>query len=87
MAGIECASADRQAVAKSAFLQGYQSVKTLEPDYTEKLKLMRRLCNLYSYARLIRCVAEECSNEPDWMVRLREKLHWKSELLESGATG
>ncbi len=75
---------DRQAAAESAFLRGYQSVKTLEPDYAEKLKLMRRFCNLYSYARLIRCVAEEYPNEPDWMVRLREKLHWKMEVLESG---
>ena len=79
--------ADRQSIAKSTFLQGYQSVKTLEPDYAEKLKLMRRFCNLYSYARLIRCVAEECSNEPDWMVELRGKLHWKIELLESGVSG
>ena len=75
---------EMQAAVESAFLRGYQSVKTLEPDYAEKLKLMRRFCNLYSYARLIRCVAEEYPNEPDWMVRLREKLHWKMEVLESG---
>ena len=84
---LENIPADRQIHAKNTFLQGYQSIKTLEPDYAEKLKLMRRFCNLYSYARLIRCVAEEYSNEPDWMVALREKLHWKIELLESGVTG
>ena len=80
---LESIPADRQLNAKNAFLQGYQSIKALEPDYAEKLKLMRRFCNLYSYARLIRCVAEEYSNEPDWMVTLREKLHRKIELLES----
>ena len=84
---LENIPADRQLHAKNTFLRGYQSIKTLEPDYTEKLKLMRRFCNLYSYARLIRCVAEEYSNEPDWMVALREKLHWKIRLLESGVTG
>lgn len=76
--------ADRHSIAEDTFLQGYQSVKILEPDYAERLKLMRRFCNLYSYARLIRCVAEEYSNEPDWMVRLREKLYQKIALLENG---
>lgn len=67
--------------------EGYQSVKTLEPDYAEKLKLMRRFCNLYSYARLIRCVAEEYPDEPDWMGGLREKLHRKIVFLENSVTG
>ena len=80
---LENIPAEKQSIAKNTFLQGYQSVKTLEPDYAEKLKLMRRFCNLYSYARLIRCVAEEYLDEPDWMVSLREKLHCKIELLES----
>ena len=84
---LENIPADRQANAKNTFLRGYQSVKTLQPDYAEKLKLMRRFCNLYSYARLIRCVAEEYSDEPDWMVRLRKKLQWKIELLESAIAG
>lgn len=84
---LENIPANRQIIAKTTFLRGYQSVKMLEPAYDEKLKLMRRFCNLYSYARLIRCVAEEYPNEPDWMVRLREKLHRKIVLLESGVTG
>ena len=84
---LENIPADRQSIAKSTFLRGYQSIKTLEPDYANKLKLMRRFCNLYSYARLIRCVADKYSNEPDWMVTLRKKLNRKIELLESGVTG
>ena len=30
--------------------------------------------NLYSYARLIRCVAEKFADEPEWLVELREKI-------------
>ncbi len=61
----ENVSADRQLEAEDAFLQGYQRVRILEPDYAEKLKLIRRFCILYSYARPIRSVAEQYSNEPD----------------------
>lgn len=68
---LENIPADRKSDAKSAFLRGYQSVKMLEPDYDEKLKLMRRFCNLYSYARIIRSVDEKHPNEPDWMTDLR----------------
>ena len=73
--------------AEAAFLRGYQSVKMLEPDYAGKLKLMRRFCDLYAYARLIRCVAGEYPDEPGWMVQLREKLHGKIKLLENGVAG
>lgn len=83
----ESIPADRQIIAKTIFLQGYQSVKMLEADYAEKLKLMRRFCNLYSYARLIRCIAEEHPDEPDWMIQLREKLHRKLVFLENSVTG
>lgn len=84
---LENIPADRKQITKAAFLRGYQSVKMLESDYSEKLILMKRFCNLYSYARLIRCVAEKYPNEPDWMVRLREKLHRKIVLLESSVAG
>ena len=46
----------------------------------------KRSCKLYSYAGLIRCVAEAFSNEPDWMVGLREKLRCKMEVLENSVT-
>ena len=83
---LENIPADRKLIAKTTFLRGYQSVKMLEPDYAEKLKLMRRFCNLYSYARLIRCVDEKYPNEPDWMVKLREKLHSKMVFLENSVS-
>lgn len=73
---------NKQAFAENTFLRGYQSVKNLESDYAEKRDLMRRFRDLYSYARLLHCTAEEYSNEPDWMARLREKLRHKMKLLE-----
>lgn len=79
--------ADRRASARSKFLLGYQSIKTLEPGYAGKQMLMRRFCNLYSYARLVRCVAEQYPNEPDWMIGLREKLLEKVNCLENGIIG
>ena len=83
---LESIPADRKLIAKTTFLRGYQSVKVLESDYAEKLKLMRRFCNLYSYTRLIRCVDEKYPNEPDWMDKLREKLHRKIVFLENSVT-
>ena len=84
---LENIPSDRRTAAEAAFLRGYQSVKMLEPDHAGKLKLMRRFCDLYTYARLIRCVAEEYPDGPDWMVRLREKLYGKIMLLENRVTG
>lgn len=79
--------ADRIPTARNSFLQGYQSEHALGFDPADQLKLMRRFCDLYSYARLIRCVAETFCDEPDWMVRLREKLNRKIELIENGVAG
>lgn len=70
--------------AKEYFLQGYRSEKMLEADFEEKLPAMRRFCNLYSYARLIRCVAEEIEDAPEWMCNLKRRLIYKIKQLESG---
>lgn len=35
---------------------------------------MRRFITLFGYARLIRSVAEKFEDEPEWLVKLREKL-------------
>ena len=73
--------------AKAYFLQGYRSEKTLELDFEEKLSLMRRFCNLYSYARLTHCLSEEVSEAPEWMVKLRGMLEKKRVFLERGVAG
>ena len=68
--------------AKQYFLQGYRSEKVLEQDYEKRLPLMRRFCNLFSYARLIHCVAEEVPDAPEWMKQLKERLEYKIHSLE-----
>lgn len=73
--------------AKAYFLQGYRSEKTLEPDFEEKLSLMRWFCNLYSYARLTHCLSEEVSEAPEWMVKLRGVLERKKAFLERTVAG
>lgn len=60
--------------AKDEFMKGYNTAH----EYTEEMEtsrpLMRRFINLFSYARLIRCVAENFANEPNWLIELRKKL-------------
>jgi len=68
--------------AKRYFLQGYESEKALEPDYEPKCRLMRRFCNLFSYTRLVHCIAEEVPDAPEWMVNLRGRLKEKMNYLE-----
>ena len=67
--------------AKEAFLQGYTSEKALEPDYEMRLPLVRRFCNLFAYARMIRCIAEEVQDAPEWMCKLRNALAHKVKFL------
>ncbi|KAB1434491.1 phosphotransferase enzyme family protein [Candidatus Galacturonibacter soehngenii] len=69
--------------AEEAFIDGYKS----EYDYSEESQnsrpLIRRFTNLFSYARLIRCVAETFDDEPEWMSELRKKLDDCIKELES----
>lgn len=84
---MEYIPADMQTAAEDTFLRGYQSVRPMGPGHAREWKLMRRFCDLYAYARLIRCVAERYPNEPDWMGDLRAKLDQKIDLLESRTAG
>lgn len=68
--------------AKEAFLQGYTSEKSLEPECEKLLPLMRRFCNLFAYARMIRCIAEDVQEAPEWMCKLRSILQCKIIFLE-----
>lgn len=68
--------------AKEAFLQGYTSEKSLEPECEKLLPLMRRFCNLFAYARMIRCIAEDVQEAPEWMCKLRSILQCKINFLE-----
>lgn len=74
--------ADAAQAAKEAFIEGYRSEKSLEEGFERKLPLMRRFCDLYSYARLIRCVEETLPDEPEWMSTLRSRLNERIMHLE-----
>ena len=69
--------------AKQAFLKGYESEKSLEPGFEQKLPLMRRFCNVFSYARLVHCTAENVPDAPEWMVNLQGILARKMRSLEA----
>jgi len=69
-------------LARSNFLKGYQSEKDLPSDYERYLPIMAGFRNLYSYARLINCIAEEVKNAPEWMENLRGKLQERLKALE-----
>lgn len=67
-------SGDALEKAKKQFLAGYKTEYTYTEETEASRPLMRRFIDLYSYTRLIRCVAETLPNEPEWMAGLRKKL-------------
>ena len=60
--------------AKAEFIKGYHIERNYDNEIKNALPLMQRFINLYTYARLIRCVEEKFDNEPDWLITLRKKL-------------
>lgn len=60
--------------AKREFIRGYCEEHSYPADMEALQPLMLRFIDLYGYARLIRCVAEQFPEEPEWLVTLREKL-------------
>lgn len=76
--------ADAFPSAKDAFLRGYTKLRPYTQETEESLALMRRFIDLYGYARLIRCVSEHFRTEPDWLIKLREKLNRIIEQREQG---
>lgn len=73
----EALEGERLSRAKRAFISGYAAAFPYSADTEQLLPLMRRFCNLYAYARLIRAVDERFEEEPDWLVCLRKKLDAK----------
>lgn len=60
--------------AKNEFIRGYKEEHCYTEEMNASRRLMRRFINLYGYARMIRCVAEKFTDEPEWMTELRGKL-------------
>jgi Ser/Thr protein kinase RdoA (MazF antagonist) len=67
---------DGQAFAqkKAVFLSGYETQFGIDDDLLAGMAAFRRFANLYRYTRTLRTIQERWDNEPDWMVRLRERL-------------
>jgi Ser/Thr protein kinase RdoA (MazF antagonist) len=70
--------------AKDEFMKGYKTEYYYSDEMENSRPLMRRFINLYRYARLIRCVAGNFSNEPNWLLDLRKKLDNSIRKLEQG---
>ncbi len=72
--------------AKDEFMKGYKTEYYYSDEMENSRPLMRRFINLYSYARLIRCVAVNSFNEPNWLLELRKKLDSNIRKLETNMT-
>lgn len=72
--------------AKDEFMKGYKIEYYYSYEMETSRPLMRRFCNLYSYARLIRSIAVNVSNEPNWLFELRKKLDSNIRKLETNMT-
>lgn len=73
---------ERLEEAKEQFIKGYRSKFPLPDDYEITLPLMRRFCNIFAYARLVRCVAEKTEYQPEWLIDLAERLTQKIHSIE-----
>ncbi|WP_192929659.1 phosphotransferase enzyme family protein [Alkaliphilus serpentinus] len=69
---------ERHETAKEIFLRGYRSVKIIDDEILKHSEAFRRYANLYGYIRCLRSIGESWSNEPDWMVSLRQ--HFKKSM-------
>ncbi len=59
---------------ESAFVTGYESVRTMPAAYASHRELFERFANLYKYCRILKATEERCLEEPEWMVELRNHL-------------
>ncbi|MBP3963946.1 phosphotransferase enzyme family protein [Paenibacillus lignilyticus] len=69
----DCISEELYNHKKHCFLEGYRTAFDLPEDPDAVFPALRRFANLYSYARLLRSVAEKWDHEPEWMQHLRTK--------------
>lgn len=66
---------------ETLFLKGYQSTKEYTPlSESDKMTLIT-FESLYKYARIMRAVEENWQNEPEWMIDIRSKLTYSTDLL------
>ncbi|MFF3923484.1 phosphotransferase enzyme family protein [Paenibacillus lactis] len=64
-------------IQREAFLEGYRSIRSLEPETEAELPRFRRFGRLYSFARLLRSLEQSdlvLDDAPPWYKGLRDKL-------------
>ncbi|QMV40679.1 phosphotransferase enzyme family protein [Cohnella cholangitidis] len=69
---------------KQCFMDGYVAEFALTDVFIDVLPACRRFANLFGYVRVLRAMAEQWDNEPEWMSRLRERLTSSNENLSYG---
>jgi Ser/Thr protein kinase RdoA (MazF antagonist)/GNAT superfamily N-acetyltransferase len=67
------------------FISGYRSVKQLDDEYMKLIPEFQRFADLYSFARLLRCMENtDDSIFPDWAKQLKLKLERVCDRLRTG---
>jgi Ser/Thr protein kinase RdoA (MazF antagonist) len=70
------------------FMRGYRSVKEIDEEELAQIPLFLRFSNILKYAELLPIVEEESQpGEPDWLVKLRQKLKWMVERYREEMVG
>ncbi|MBQ8201899.1 MAG: phosphotransferase [Clostridia bacterium] len=69
--------------AQAQFLAGYRLHFPLSEDMLAQRPLMRAFCDIYAYARLLHCLSDRPSPEPEWMPGLCARLEGRMRHLEA----
>ena len=67
---------------REMFMKGYRSAHPFTQEMDSQRKLMRRLIDLRSCARLLHSLSERVEDEPEWMLSLRAKLEAAKQRIE-----
>jgi Ser/Thr protein kinase RdoA (MazF antagonist) len=73
--GDRASRVDLQDARFVEFMHGYRSVRQIEEEELDRIPLFLRFSNYLKYAELLPIIEEESQpGEPDWLVKLRQKL-------------
>jgi Ser/Thr protein kinase RdoA (MazF antagonist) len=68
-----------------SFIRGYKLVKHLDNGYIEMMPRFQRFADLYSFARLLRCMENmDLPNPPEWIIQLKHKFIRKCDQIRAG---
>lgn len=69
--------------AVRAFIEGYRSKRTFSEEQLASMPLMRKIVSLQEYATILHVLSEPAEEEPEWMIKIMEKLDMKIERIET----